>query len=105
MRSDAFGKIYPAVELAFFIAVMLITAFVLHPVITGISLLSACAYAVILAKYARIPSVTPCAAASFPRAEVMYSYSSTEVMKPTSTSAAGNFGLRHMASICCSVPR
>ncbi len=46
MRGDAFSRIHPAVELAFFLAVMLITAFVLHPVVTGISLIAACAYAV-----------------------------------------------------------
>lgn len=48
MRKDAFYNVHPAVELAFFAAVMLITAFVLHPVITGVSLVSACVYAVFL---------------------------------------------------------
>ena len=46
MRGTAFEKIHPAVELAFFTAVMLITAFVLHPGITGISLAAAFAYAI-----------------------------------------------------------
>lgn len=48
MPKDAFYNVHPAVELAFFIAVMLITAFVLHPVITAVSLVCACAYAVII---------------------------------------------------------
>ncbi|MCR5809266.1 MAG: energy-coupling factor transporter transmembrane protein EcfT [Clostridiales bacterium] len=48
MRKDAFGQTHPAVELFFFLAVMLITAFVLHPAVTGISLAAACAYNVYL---------------------------------------------------------
>lgn len=48
MRSDAFSAAHPAVNLSFFLAVTLITAFVLHPVITGISLVLACAYTVYL---------------------------------------------------------
>lgn len=48
MRKDAFSSIHPAVTMAFFLFVTLITAFVLHPVITGISLVSACAYHVML---------------------------------------------------------
>lgn len=46
MRRDAFSSVHPAVELAFFLAVTLVTAFVLHPVITGISLVSAFIYSV-----------------------------------------------------------
>lgn len=46
MRRDAFYSAHPAVNLAFFLAVTLITAFVLHPVISGISLFAACIYAV-----------------------------------------------------------
>ena len=48
MRRDAFDSVHPAVSFLFFVAVMLITAFVLHPVITGISLIAACAYTVFL---------------------------------------------------------
>lgn len=48
MRGDAFYTVHPTINLAFFLAVMLITAFVLHPVITGISLAAACVYAVLL---------------------------------------------------------
>lgn len=48
MRRDAFYEIHPAVSFAFFLSVMLITAFVLHPVIVGISLVSACIYTVML---------------------------------------------------------
>lgn len=39
---------HPAVSFAFFAAVLLITALVLHPVITGISLAAACVYSVYL---------------------------------------------------------
>lgn len=48
MQKDAFYSVHPAVNLLFFAAVMLMTAFVLHPVITGISLLAACVYAAFL---------------------------------------------------------
>ena len=48
MQKDAFYTVHPAVNMLFFAAVMLITAFVLHPVITGVSLVSACAYAIFL---------------------------------------------------------
>ena len=48
MRRDTFYSVHPAVAFAFFTAVMLITAFVLHPVITGISLVCALAYAVVI---------------------------------------------------------
>lgn len=48
MRSDAFFNAHPAVSFGFFLAVMLITAFVLQPVITGVSLAAACAYSIFL---------------------------------------------------------
>ena len=48
MHEDAFFDHHPALNMAFFLAVMLITAFVLHPVITGISLVSAAVYTVVL---------------------------------------------------------
>ncbi len=48
MRRNAFCDIHPAVSFAFFMAVMLITAFVLHPVIVGISLVSAFILMVVL---------------------------------------------------------
>lgn len=48
MHRDAFYSVHPAVNMAFFIFVMLITCLVLHPVIVGISLVSACAYTVVL---------------------------------------------------------
>lgn len=48
MRRDAFSQIHPSVSFGFFAAVMLITAFVLHPAVTGISLVSACIYTVVL---------------------------------------------------------
>ena len=46
MRRDAFSTLHPAVNLAFFLAVTLVTAFVLHPVITGISLFCAIVYSI-----------------------------------------------------------
>ena len=46
MRRDAFYGVHPAVSMAFFLAVMLITAFVLHPVLTGVSLIGAVVCAV-----------------------------------------------------------
>lgn len=46
MRRNAFSSMHPAVNLAFFLAVTLITAFVLHPVITGISLVCAIVYSI-----------------------------------------------------------
>lgn len=46
MRRDAFYSVHPAVSFAFFAAVLLITALVLHPVITGASLIAACVYTV-----------------------------------------------------------
>ena len=48
MRRDAFYSIHPAVNAVFFAMVMLITCLVMHPVIVGISLVSACSYTVIL---------------------------------------------------------
>ncbi|MBO4847746.1 MAG: energy-coupling factor transporter transmembrane protein EcfT [Clostridia bacterium] len=48
MRRDAFHTVHPAVDLAFFLFVMLITAFVLHPAVTGISLAAALTYAICL---------------------------------------------------------
>ena len=48
MQKDAFYTAHPAVNLIFFLTVLLITAFVLHPVITGISFVSAFCYAVYL---------------------------------------------------------
>ncbi len=46
MRRDAFYSVHPAVSFAFFAAVLLITALVLHPIVTGISLIAACVYTV-----------------------------------------------------------
>ena len=43
MRRDAFYSVHPAVSFAFFLAVILMTAIVIHPVITGISLMLSCA--------------------------------------------------------------
>lgn len=48
MRRDAFYSIHPAVNMAFFVFVMLITCLVMHPVTVGISLVSACVYTVVL---------------------------------------------------------
>ena len=48
MRRDSFATLHPAVTMLFFILVTVTTALVLHPVITGISLVTACAYAVFL---------------------------------------------------------
>lgn len=48
MRKDAFYSIHPAVNISFFIMVMLITCLVLHPVVIGISFAAACTYTVFL---------------------------------------------------------
>lgn len=48
MRRDAFSDIHPAVSFALFAAVLVLTAFVLHPAVTGISLVSACIYTIVL---------------------------------------------------------
>lgn len=48
MRRDAFYSIHPAVNMSFFIMVMLITCLVMHPVIIGISFIAACTYTVYL---------------------------------------------------------
>ena len=44
MNKDAFSGFHPAVNLCFFLAAMMITMFVSHPVYLLISLLSSCAY-------------------------------------------------------------
>lgn len=48
MRRDAFNFVHPAVSMLFFLFVTLITAFVLNPVITGISLAAACVYYIMI---------------------------------------------------------
>ncbi|MBQ3849629.1 MAG: energy-coupling factor transporter transmembrane protein EcfT [Clostridia bacterium] len=48
MQKDSFYTVNPAVNICFFAAVMLITTFVLHPVIVGVSLAAACAYTLML---------------------------------------------------------
>lgn len=48
MRRDAFNFVHPAVSMLFFVFVTLITAFVLHPVVTGVSLICACVYYIFL---------------------------------------------------------
>lgn len=55
MRRDAFYSVHPAVSFAFFAAVMLVTAFVLHPVVTGASLAASCAYTVFLKGRRSVP--------------------------------------------------
>lgn len=48
MRRDSFYSVHPTVNMVFFITVMLTTALVLHPVLTGISFISALIYMVFL---------------------------------------------------------
>ena len=44
MKNDAFSGFHPAVNLCFFLAAMVVTMFIDHPVFLAISLLSSCAY-------------------------------------------------------------
>ena len=44
MNKDAFSGFHPAVNLCFFLAAMVITMFINHPVFLLISLLSSCGY-------------------------------------------------------------
>jgi len=48
MRRDAFNSVHPAAAMLFFVLVTVVTALMLHPVITGISFIAAMAYAVYL---------------------------------------------------------
>ena len=48
MRRDAFYSVHPAAAMLFFVIVTVTTALILHPVVTGCSLIAACAYAVYL---------------------------------------------------------
>ena len=53
MRRDAFYSVHPAAAMLFFVIVTVTTALILHPVVTGCSLIAACAYAVLLPKRER----------------------------------------------------
>lgn len=48
MRRDAFYSVHPAAAMLFFVLVTVTTALMLHPVITGVSFIAACAYAIYL---------------------------------------------------------
>lgn len=48
MRRDAFSTVHPLISFSFFVAVLLITMLVMHPVFLAISLLSAAGYGICL---------------------------------------------------------